>query len=286
MFDNAFLAGEISLAFDVLAHVVLVVAACLAGFAVVRAGRIRVVPRALVNVRARLVLILGLAGAVAFFIEFFHDLADGGITFGRAPLIWGPAMALTVPALAALVVPRRFAAALLCGWVAGGAALCVLYIHIQYEYDILTISFYYSVFVALAYPLLALLVGAMPFPGTAPIIGWTGCGAALVAAYIFLTDDGAHGDKAFIVIAGFTLLALVLVAIPLLRRSLILGWVAGGAGIFLLYFAALPYAYDRYYSSLAAFGATLVALLLIAIPFARSDPGGNLLGSDNGGVRG
>jgi len=267
-------AGSVSLTFDVLAHVLLVLAACLAAYALIRAARVQIVPRALENVWRRLVLILGLAGAVAFFSEFFHNLIGANLSFGRAPLIWGTAMALTVPAVAAMAVPRRFAAALLCGWIPAAAALTVFYVDVQQKTDYFSFDSYgrQSIFVALGYTLLALLLMAIPFPRAAPIVGWTGCGAALIAAYILLTNDGRRGDQTLMMVAGFTLLAAVLVAILLLRRSPVLGWGAGSVGVLLLYFAAVDFSSYVYYSSLAAIGCTLLALLCATVPFARSNP--------------
>src|SRR5215211_5228718 len=165
-------------------------------------------------------------------------------------------MALTVPAVSAMAVPRRFAAALLCGWIPAAAALTVFYVDVQQKTDYFSFDSYgrQSIFVALGYTLLALLLMAIPFPRAAPIVGWTGCGAALIAAYILLTNDGRRGDQTLMMVAGFTLLAAVLVA------------------ILLLYFAAVDFSSYVYYSSLAAFGCTLLALLCATVPFARSNP--------------
>ncbi len=271
MLENPFQTGHITLAFDVLAHVILVLAACLAGFAVTRAAIVRVSPKPLESVWGRLVLLLGLAGAVAFFLVFFHDLMGGTIDLGTVPLIWGTALALVMPALAALAAPRRFSVGLLCGWIAGAAALCVLYLDFQQKSGYLSFSPYESrsVIVAVAYTLVTVVIAVLPFPSTAPIVGWSGCGASLIAAYIFLTNEN---ENVLLVIAGCTLIAVVMVAVPLLHRSPVLGWAAGSTGVFLLYFAVLDSNLDESYSALVSFGGTLLAMLLITIPFARSTP--------------
>jgi len=182
-------------------------------------------------------------------------------------------------------VPRRFSAALLCGWIAGAAALTVLYVDVQQETDYFSFDSYgrQVTFVAVAYTLLALLLVAAPFPRAAPIVGWAGCGAALIAAYILLTNDGRRSDQTLMIVAGCTLLAVVLVAITLLRSSPILGWGAGSAGVFLLFFAVVDFSSYVYYSSLAAFGGTLLALLCATIPFGRSDPTAEIEPAAHGG---
>jgi hypothetical protein len=187
------------------------------------------------------------------------------------PLIRGTALALVMPVLAAVTVPRRFSVGLLCGWIAGAAALCLLYLDVQQKSGYLSFSPYESrsVIVALVVTLVAAIIAVLPFPSTAPIVGWSGCGASLIAAYIFLTNEN---EDVLLVIAGCALIAVVMVAVPLLRRSPLLGWAAGSTGVFLLYFTVLDSNLDEPYSMLVSFGGTLLALMLIVIPFARSTP--------------
>jgi hypothetical protein len=69
------------------------------------------------------VALLGLAGAAALLV-FTPNLAQFGYTWwGEIPWFCASGMALVVPAVAALTVPRRLAVALLTGWIGGGAAV-------------------------------------------------------------------------------------------------------------------------------------------------------------------
>jgi hypothetical protein len=71
---------------------------------------------------AWLVVLLGLAGAVALLL-FTPNLSQFGFTWwGEIPWFCAGGMAFVVPAAAALAAPRRFAVAVLAGWIGGGAA--------------------------------------------------------------------------------------------------------------------------------------------------------------------
>jgi len=137
------------------AGMVLVVAACLVGIALARAGEVRLVPRPPHGALPWLVVLLGVASAVAFFFQVRgQELVPGrGQAFKTAedlaPVIWASAMALVVPVAAALAVPRQFGVALLAGWIGNGAAGLVYYT-----------GFRNGLF---AYILLALLIVIVPF---------------------------------------------------------------------------------------------------------------------------
>jgi hypothetical protein len=107
-----------------LASVILIVAVCIAGLAVVRVGDVRIGwlrPR---DALGWLVILLGVAGAVTLFFQTYgaEFLPFRDKAFDPAqdlvPLIWTTAMAVVVPAVAAMAVPRRFGVAVLAGWIA------------------------------------------------------------------------------------------------------------------------------------------------------------------------
>jgi hypothetical protein len=106
-----------------LASVILIVAVCIAGLAVVRVGDVRIGWPGPRDALAWLVILLGAAGAVTLFSQTYGAafLPFRGKAFDPAqdlvPLIWTSAMALVVPAVAALAVPRRFGIAVLAGWI-------------------------------------------------------------------------------------------------------------------------------------------------------------------------
>jgi hypothetical protein len=140
---------------------ILVLAACLAGLALARMGEVRIVPRPPQGALPWLVVLLGVVGAVAFFFEVpVQDIIPGrGKAFelgeDLVPLsIWTTAMALLVPACAAVAVPRQFGVALLAGWIGCGAAV------VAYTYEVAPGVF--------GFTLLALLVVIVPFARTAP----------------------------------------------------------------------------------------------------------------------
>jgi hypothetical protein len=115
---------------EFVAHLVLALAAGLAGVTLALSGKVRLTRRPPRDEPAWLVVVLGGAGALAL-VFYDHELwAVPGEIHGHwdhavvllAPSIWATALALAVPALAVLALPRRFGVALLAGWLAGGAA--------------------------------------------------------------------------------------------------------------------------------------------------------------------
>jgi hypothetical protein len=113
---------------ELVAHLLLVVAACLVVVALVRSGRYRLeigVPR---RGRSRLVVLLGAAGSLALVLHVQRLSEIGPKAYWIAPSVWLTVVALVVPAVAAVATPRRFGAFLLAGWVGGAAALFVAYL--------------------------------------------------------------------------------------------------------------------------------------------------------------
>ncbi|HEY2956612.1 MAG TPA: caspase family protein [Actinomycetota bacterium] len=107
------------------ADLVFILAACLAGFALVGTARARL--GGLPSERLRwLVALLGAVGAVPLAI-FAARVSDLGKASVAAPVVLMVAMALVVPACVALAVPRQFAVALLAGWIGGAASAAVYY---------------------------------------------------------------------------------------------------------------------------------------------------------------
>jgi hypothetical protein len=129
---------------ELVAHLVLVLAAGLTALALARTGEVRLARRPHRGELAWLVVVLGGAGALAL---IFHDRTlwligaspqatnwvQAHWDYARVvipPSIWATAMALAVPTSAVLAVPRRFGVALLAGWIGGGAAF--VYFHFQW----------------------------------------------------------------------------------------------------------------------------------------------------------
>ena len=113
---------------ELVAHLLLVVAACLVVVALVRSGRYRLeigVPR---RGRSRLVVLLGAAGSLALLLHVLRLSEIGPKAYWIAPSVWLTVVALVVPAVAAVATPRRFGAFLLAGWVGGAAALFAAYL--------------------------------------------------------------------------------------------------------------------------------------------------------------
>ena len=105
---------------------VLLLAACLAGFVLARTAEARV--RGLPSEPLPwLVAALGAAGAVplAMFASRLLDLTKGWVA---APVALTALMALVVPACVAVAAPRPFAVALLAGWIGGATAAAVYYL--------------------------------------------------------------------------------------------------------------------------------------------------------------
>jgi hypothetical protein len=140
---------------DFAGGVILVLAAFVAGVALARTGEVRFARGKPEDVPARLVVLLGVVGAVTLLIQVPGDqLLPGrgqGFVPGEdwLPLIWVSAMALIAPAAAAVAVPRQFGLALLAGWIGCGVAVVTFYT-----------GFQVSLF---GYTLLALLAVIIPF---------------------------------------------------------------------------------------------------------------------------
>lgn len=110
---------------------------------------------------AWLVTLLGIAGAVALFLQVQGSHAIPGKAGQEfvpsqdlVPLIWAAVMALVVPAAAAVALPRPFGVALLAGWICDGASLAAFYTGLPG-----------GVF---GFTLLALVVLIIPFARAAP----------------------------------------------------------------------------------------------------------------------
>jgi hypothetical protein len=140
---------------------ILVLGACLAGLALARMGEVRIMPRPLEGALPWLVVLLGVAGAVAFISQVPGQafVPGRGQAFvpkeDLVPTLWTTAMALAVPACAAVAVPRQFGVALLAGWIGCGAA------SVAFTTEVVSGSVF-------GYTLLALLVVMVPFARTAP----------------------------------------------------------------------------------------------------------------------
>ena len=111
-------------------QVIGIVAACLAGVSLARAGTVRLAPRVPRGALPWIVALAGAVGAVALLSQAAGQpyLPGRGKLFDPgedlAPLVWSSTMALVVPVCAVLALPRRFGAALLAGWT--GCALAIL----------------------------------------------------------------------------------------------------------------------------------------------------------------
>ena len=113
---------------ELVAHLLLVVAACLVVVALVRSGRYRLEIGVLRHGRSRLVVLLGAAGSLALLLHVLRLSEIGPKAYWIAPSVWLTVVALVVPAVAAVATPRRFGAFLLAGWVGGAAALFAAYL--------------------------------------------------------------------------------------------------------------------------------------------------------------
>jgi len=153
--------------FELVAHLVLVVAACLAGLALVRTADVRLTRPRPHSQLPWLVALLGGAGALAL---LFHDknlwYVDSQYRWYAVPSIWVSVLALAVPACAAVAVPRRFGVALLAGWIAGGADLFgVLYLWDRYQENG---AYGTTAIITFGFTLLALVAVTVLFARAAP----------------------------------------------------------------------------------------------------------------------
>ena len=121
-FGSLVIIWGVSWVLGLIAEVILVVAGCLAGVGLARTGDIRVVLRLPTDPLAWFVVLLGVAGAVAWFL---YTSKFGSERWSWIPRMWVTAMAVLVPATAAVAVPRRFGGVLLAGWIGGAAALAL-----------------------------------------------------------------------------------------------------------------------------------------------------------------
>jgi hypothetical protein len=154
--------------FQLVAHLALVLAACLAGLALAGTTEVRLMRPTPQGELAWLVALLGAAGALAL---LFHDRNlwhPSGLPnrWYVVPSIWMTVMAFVVPASAAVAVPRRFGIALLAGWIGGAAALFSFdYLWDRYQ-ESGTIDT--NPIIAFGFTLLALVVVAVLFARAAP----------------------------------------------------------------------------------------------------------------------
>ena len=153
---------------ELVAHLVLVLAAGLAGLVLARTAEVHLVRRLPQGELAWLVVLLGAAGALALFL---HDQNLRHIPWPPshwlvASSIWATVMALVVPVCAAVAVPRQFGVALLAGWIGGGGAFFVFhYLWVRNQYDGQTGS---NPIITFGCTLLALLVVTVLFARTGP----------------------------------------------------------------------------------------------------------------------
>ena len=137
---------------------VLVLAACLTAVILARTREVRLLLPRSHSWPAWLVVLLGASGALALLeddIAFWHT-ATGDRPY-LVPSVWATIAALVVPACAAAAVPRRFAAALLAGWLGGGAAM------IASSYSLESVLGVNGFVLLFGITLLALLAATIPF---------------------------------------------------------------------------------------------------------------------------
>ena len=112
-----------------------ILACCLVLLSLAQARDVRLSLRLPEGAIAWLVTLLGVAGAVALFLQVKGAHAIPGrdgqgfvLSQDLAPLTWAAAMALVIPAAAAAAFPRQFGIALLAGWIIDGASMVAFYI--------------------------------------------------------------------------------------------------------------------------------------------------------------
>jgi hypothetical protein len=111
---------------QVAGHLSLVLAALIAGLALARAAEVRLVRLLPDGWLPWLVVLLGVAGALALLTyseTIFRFFGTKGGPREVAPSVWAVLLGTAVPACAALLAPRRSGAAVLVGWIGGGVAI-------------------------------------------------------------------------------------------------------------------------------------------------------------------
>jgi hypothetical protein len=150
------------------ANLVLVAAACLAGLTLTRAGEVHLVRRLPEGPLPWLMALLGVAAAVML-VLFTKQVGEAGWGWYVAQFIWAAAMALVVPAWAAAVVPRRFGASLVVGWVGGVLAVSIFHlVLLDRQRSSGSTNVGSELIILLDIILLALLVAAALFARTGP----------------------------------------------------------------------------------------------------------------------
>jgi hypothetical protein len=116
---------------ELAAGTTLVLAAVVAAIAVARTSAVRFEVSRPDSVIAWLVVLLGLAGAVALIVQVLErpylPSRDQGFIYAEdlPPHLWTTAMALVIPAIAVAASPRRFGVALLAGWIGCASAAAI-----------------------------------------------------------------------------------------------------------------------------------------------------------------
>jgi hypothetical protein len=113
---------------EVGAHVVLLVAGCVAAVALARSGAVQLHAQALRTRSSQLITLLAVAGTVALLVVDRRILNLDTEWYWSFVPIWLTVLALLVPAVAAVALPRRFGTWLLAGWIAGASAVVIDYL--------------------------------------------------------------------------------------------------------------------------------------------------------------
>jgi hypothetical protein len=128
----------------------------IAGFIVIsalaRSGEVRLAQMPRRNAPPLVVILLGAIGAIALAYQDFrlwsHPASSPELISTAIPSLLMAGWALIMPALAVAVMPRRFGAALLGGWIWTGAAFCVFsylffgsFKQLDYSYRIPAVAF-------------------------------------------------------------------------------------------------------------------------------------------------
>jgi hypothetical protein len=112
---------------EVVAHVLLLAAGCVAAVALARSGDVHLHSQALRARSSRLIALLGVVGTVALIVVDRRILNLGGEWYWSFVPIWFTVLAPLVPGAAAVALPRRFGTWLLAGWTAGASAVVADY---------------------------------------------------------------------------------------------------------------------------------------------------------------